>query len=91
MRFSDKRNGAWTMHHDEAQQHFSELIIIICVYLWAFHASGVAHVWFPVSFLNIIHGWIIRDANIFVRHVRGKVRGEHALTAEQPTVTFVSR
>jgi hypothetical protein len=77
MRIFDKRNGVWTMRHNSlSRKQFSELIIIIYVCVWAFHASGVAHVWFPVSFLNIIHGWIIRDANIFVfvRHVRDNCR-----------------
>jgi hypothetical protein len=42
---------------DEAQQSFTKgnqlLIIVICVCVWAFHAIGVAHVWFPVSLVII--------------------------------------
>jgi hypothetical protein len=90
MRIFDKRNGVWTMRHNSlSQNEFSKLIIIICVCVWATYASGVTHVWFPVLFViirvrEVIHGWIIRDTNIFVfvKHVRDNCR---------PTVTFVAR
>jgi hypothetical protein len=65
MRIFAKRNGfhIWTMRHKIlSRKEFSELIIIICVCVWAFYASGVAHVWFPVSFVIILvrehYSWV---------------------------------